>query len=182
MKIPDRVIEKSYLTELIAKCGVLFTIGLLLTGVILYYTSHQPLGPSYQDSFARLSQLKQEMLLKSIYIYCILMFLTIAGVVFTTVIYSHRVVGPMVGLNRITKQITAGDFTSRITLRKNDAIKPMASALNEMAQSYQNKILSIQAVSKDLKGLCQEPTSPDQAEKLVKKSAELQKIFANIEL
>ena len=135
-----QVISKSYITGLIAKCGLLFAAGLVLTGVILYFTSQQPLGPSYQETFARLSQLKQEMLVKSIITYFTLTLLIIAGVIFITVLYSHRVVGPIVGLKRTAKEIASGNFAQPAKLRETDAILPMAVAINSMREAYKQKL------------------------------------------
>ncbi len=135
-----KVISKSYLTGLILKCSLFFAAGLVITGVILYFTSQQPLGPSYHESFARLAQLKQEMLIKSLITYFTLTALIIAGIIFITVLYSHRVVGPLVGLKRTVQEIADGNLTQPARLRRKDAIKPMAEALNAMTETYKQKI------------------------------------------
>ena len=135
-----QVISRKYITSLIVKCSLLFAAGLILTGIILYYTSQQPLGPSYQETFARLSQLKEEMLIKSIIIYLSLTILIGVGVVFITVLYSHRVVGPLVSLTRASREIAAGDLGQPVKLRESDAIQPMATALNAMRDAYKQRI------------------------------------------
>ena len=135
-----QVISRAYITSLIVKCGLLFTGGLILTGIILYYTSQQPLGPSYQETFTRLSQLKQEMLIKSIITYVSLTLLIVAGVIFITVLYSHRVVGPLVSLKRTTQEIASGNLAQPARLRESDAIQPMATALNAMRDAYKQRI------------------------------------------
>nr|MBF0221216.1 HAMP domain-containing protein [Desulfobulbaceae bacterium] len=142
MKDPGsiQVISKSYLSGLIIKCGLFFAGGLVLTGIILYFSAHQPLGPSYQESFARLAQLKQEMLIKSITTYFTLTVLILTGVIFITVLYSHRVVGPLVGLSRTVKEIASGNLAQPAKLREKDAIQPMAEALNAMREAHSEKI------------------------------------------
>lgn len=135
-----QVISKSYLTGLIIKCGFFFAAGLVLTGIILYFTGQQPLGPSYQESFARLAQLKQEMLVKSIITYFSLTVLILVGVIFITVLYSHRVVGPMVSLKRTIQEIEDGDLSRPARLREKDAIQPMAEALNGMREAYKQRL------------------------------------------
>jgi HAMP domain-containing protein len=135
-----QVISRAYIIGLITRCGLLFAGGLIITGIILYFTSQQPLGPSYQETFARLSQLKQEMLIKSIITYLTLTLLILAGVIFITVFYSHRVVGPLVSLKRTTLEIASGNFAQPAKLREHDAIHPMAAALNAMRDAYKQKI------------------------------------------
>ena len=153
----NQVISKSYMSGLIIKCGLLFTAGPVLTGLVLYLSSHQPLGPSYQESFARLSQLKQEMLVKSIVIYLVLTTIITAGVVCITILYSHRVVGPLVGLRRVIKRINEGDFTTPAVLREKDVIKPMAEALNTMEESYRRRINELHGTVKAIKATLDAP-------------------------
>ena len=175
MNSENQIISKSYRTGLIIKCSLLFTGGLLLTGIILYLSSNQPLGPSYQESFARLAQLKHEMLIKSISIYCLTMLLIISGVIFITVIYSHRVVGPLVGLTRIVKAITSGDFTQVAHMRKEDAITLMADALNDMRDSCQTKLQNITRNTEELQTLLNNPNATELASELASKANEIRK-------
>jgi len=139
-----KVISKSYMTGLILRCGLFFAAGLVATGVILYYSAHQPLGPSYEESFARLAQLKDEMFFKSVIIYFLLILLILAGVIAIVVLYSHRVVGPTVSLKRTLGLLAGGDLTAKAKLRDRDAIQPMADAINEMTAAYKNRLAHIQ--------------------------------------
>lgn len=156
-----QVVSKAYITGFIVKCGLLFAAGLLLTGVILFFSAYQPLGLSYQESFSHLSRLKHEMLLKSILIYCLLMVLIIVGVTFVSVLYSHRVVGPMVGLLRVVKLLAAGDFTNFVHLRTKDAIKPMADTMNTMITTYREKIQVLQVHTQNMQRLVNQADSAE---------------------
>lgn len=163
----NQIIAKSYRTTLIIKCGLLFAAGLLVTGILLYFSVHQPLGPSYQESFARLAQLKHEMLLKSIIIYCLIMILAISGVVFITMRYSHRVVGPLIGLTRIIKAIASGDFTQPARLRQKDAITTMADALNNMRDTCCKRLQTINRQFDDLQTMLDSPDAASKATDII---------------
>ena len=52
---------------------------------------------------------------------------------------SHRVVGPLNRMKRILEAIGMGDFTQRITLRQGDALEDLAKAINQMAESLQQR-------------------------------------------
>ena len=52
---------------------------------------------------------------------------------------SHRIVGPMNRLKRMLEAIGQGDFSQRITLRKGDALEDLAAAINQMAESLQQR-------------------------------------------
>ena len=165
----SQVIAKSYLTGLVVKCGLIFAAGLLLTSAILYYSALQPLGPSYQESFARLAQLKHEMLIKSIITYCLLMVLTIGGIMFTAIIYSHRVIGPMVGIKRTIGQISSGNLRQEAVMRRKDAIKPMADALNSMVNSYSARISHIRQLQEELQAALELPDAAQRSRELTDK-------------
>lgn len=184
MKSPaeTKVISKSYLSGLIVKCGFLFTAGLILTGVILFFSAQQPLGPSYQESFTRLAQLKQEMLYKSILIYLVIMLVVMAGVVFITVHYSHRVVGPMIGLKRILGLIKNGDLTTPAVLRTKDAIKPMADALNDLMDSYKKTLKDLRSDVGELQSMTTKEINQPQCAVIRKKIHSITGTLANLKL
>jgi len=179
MSNQNQIIAKSYRTGLIIKCGLLFAVGLLLTGLFLFFSAHHPMGPSYQESFARLAQLKHEMLVKSVLIYSLLMILTIAGVVFTTTIYSHRVVGPLVGLLRVIKAIGQGDFTQAAHLRKKDAITSMADSINDMRDSCRQKITNVIRQTEELQTILSSPNAGELGPELAAKAQEIKRTIKN---
>ncbi|MDD5758640.1 MAG: methyl-accepting chemotaxis protein [Desulfobulbaceae bacterium] len=177
-----QVISKSYMSGLFLKCGLFFTAGLLLTGIILYFSAHQPLGPTYQESFSRLAQLKEEMLMKSIITYCLITALILAGVVFITVIYSHRVVGPLVGIKRVVKAVTAGDLTQAVHIRKKDAIQPMATALNTLIDSYRLKIQLIDQQVKSLQDSLNRPGDQPQPSEIAAQAKKISDTLTSLHL
>jgi len=168
------------MTGLIVKCGLLFTAGLVITGIVLYLTSHQPLGPSYQESFARLAQLKREMLTKSIVIYLVLTAIIMAGVICVTMLYSHRVVGPLVGLRRVISAINGGDLTAKAVLREKDAIKPMADAINDMVTAYRQRVAGLDSAVQEMKQALDAPG--DNHAKLQETAGQLRKIMDELTL
>lgn len=177
-----QVIPKSYLSGLIVKCGLLFAGGLLLTGAILYLTNHQPLGPSYQESFTRLAQIKAELLTKSIIIYCLLTTMILVGVIFITMIYSHRIVGPLVGIKRVVQAIASGDLSQKARLRQKDAIKPMAEALNTLSSTYTSKITLIDQHAKAMQELLDRPGDPPQGKEIIEQAKAIKDITSQMRL
>lgn len=177
-----QVISKSYLSGLFLKSGLFFAGGLLLTGIILYFSTQQPLGPSYQESFARLAQLKEEMLTKSIITYCLITSMILAGVIFITVIYSHRVVGPLVGIKRAIHAIANGDLTQSVRLRQKDAIKPMAEALNNLTASYKTKLQQMAQQAETLQQMLEHPGDPAQSAEIAAQAKAIKDICSTLHL
>lgn len=170
------------MSGLFLKCGLFFTAGLLLTGIILYFSAHQPLGPTYQESFTRLAQLKEEMLLKSIVIYCVITALILAGVVFITIIYSHRVVGPLVGIKRVIKAVSAGDLTQAVHIRQKDAIQPMATALNTLIETYRFKIQLVDQQVKSLQDSLDRPGDQPHPSEIAAQAKTINDTLASLQL
>ncbi len=55
-------------------------------------------------------------------------------VLVVSVVYVHRMVGPMVAFRRHLEALKNGDYGSRVNLRKNDAFMELQDDLNELAE------------------------------------------------
>jgi methyl-accepting chemotaxis protein len=148
--VDKQVIPKSYLRGFVIRGSFLFTAGLILISTILYYSSQQTFGPSYQGSFVRLAQLQHEMLYKSMLIYFAVMLVVSVGVAFITMVYSHRVVGPLIAFKRVIGLIALGDLTDQVVLRSHDVIKPAAESFNCMIGSYRNILDDLRNKTREL--------------------------------
>lgn len=60
------------------------------------------------------------------------------------VIFSHRVAGPLVNIERTLKAIGDGDLSRRVVLRKKDELRALEISVNEMASSLSDKFLEIE--------------------------------------
>lgn len=52
---------------------------------------------------------------------------------------THRYYGPLVSIERFVDQITQGDFTKRVLIRKKDELHRLVEKLNTMADALENK-------------------------------------------
>jgi len=62
----------------------------------------------------------------------------VVGVGALTIIYTHRLAGPMVAFKKHIDELKAKNFSSRVSLRKNDQFQDLASKLNELAASMES--------------------------------------------
>jgi methyl-accepting chemotaxis protein len=62
----------------------------------------------------------------------------VVGVGALTIIYTHRLAGPMVAFKKHIDELKATNFSSRVSLRKNDQFQDLASKLNELAASMES--------------------------------------------
>lgn len=56
-----------------------------------------------------------------------------------SIIYTHRLVGPTIAFKRHIAALKAGDFSSRIKLRKHDAFTEIAEELNSLAETLEKR-------------------------------------------
>jgi nitrogen fixation/metabolism regulation signal transduction histidine kinase len=52
---------------------------------------------------------------------------------------SHRIVGPMIQIQRVLERVSQGKFESRIQLRKNDYLHELAENINNLIDDFENK-------------------------------------------
>ena len=57
-----------------------------------------------------------------------------------SVIYSHQTAGPAYKLEKSIKRITDGDLTFQVSLRRNDNLKELATALNELLNKFRTTL------------------------------------------
>ena len=57
-----------------------------------------------------------------------------------SVIYSHQTAGPAYKLEISIKRITDGDLTFQVSLRRNDNLKELATALNELLNKFRTTL------------------------------------------
>jgi methyl-accepting chemotaxis protein len=128
----------------------------------------QPLGPSYGESFRILSTFKQEILFQSILIYAFTIGVVLAGIVAITLLYSHRVVGPIYRLNMFVKRIAEGDVSKTTSLRQKDVIHSLADEINTMVLSYQTTLNALKEKNNKLVQLTklEEKEKNDEPERL----------------
>ncbi|MFH1061310.1 MAG: HAMP domain-containing protein [Candidatus Omnitrophota bacterium] len=55
--------------------------------------------------------------------------------IFTTIIFSHKVAGPVYRLQQAAMQVVRGDLTSNVHLRRDDELKNLSSAFNSVVDN-----------------------------------------------
>ncbi len=128
----------SFNKTLLKILGIFILFSLLSTWV-LYKNLHIPLGPHYAAAHYSIAQLKDSLILKTIIINLGFFVFTAVGVSLLGIFYSHRIAGPLFKVKQYARILGGGAFNERICFRKKDAIHTLATELNEMAQSCQDR-------------------------------------------
>ncbi len=63
-------------------------------------------------------------------------------VTIVSLITSHRIFGPLQRIQEYIKKVGEGNFEEKIGIRRSDDLKPLADALNEMAENLKRRVRS----------------------------------------
>ncbi len=174
----SQVIESSYLRNVVIKCFFIFVAGLIATAAIFYVMMQQPIGPTYGAGFKMLAALQQDIFYKSILIYASTVLLVIICIIVITLLYSHRVAGPVYRLTLFARQLRDGNFQSGVNLRRSDVVQPLAGEMNLMSEKFHRTLNDINWKIDELEQLT-DKVGKDEKEKLAKIEERAEKI-ANI--
>jgi len=80
----------------------------------------------------------------------VLIFVNVIIVFIVSVMYSHQTAGPAYKLEKSIKRISEGDLTFEVSLRRNDNLKELAAALNELLKKFRVTLAKAKTLSDDI--------------------------------
>lgn len=145
---PLKAIRTLVSVKLLMKIATLLTAGVVLSGTVFYLIARKILlSPSYGEIVANVEIYKDMVLSRSIFIYAIFTILTLIGIVILSVIYSHRIAGPLQRVKAVSRELAKGNFDINVRLRKHDVIHPLADSINHMAEQYKARYTKLKDVT-----------------------------------
>ena len=63
-------------------------------------------------------------------------------ILYSTVVYTHRVYGPLVAIKRFIGDLGEGNFAGRLQIRKKDELQDLVESLNRLAERLENGVLT----------------------------------------
>ena len=121
-----------------ARFVILFVfISSILTGGVIFLVTFLLMGEKLASVYP------QERLIpifRSVYVWAFLSLASMLPLIFYgSIVFSHRLVGPLPKIYRLLKEIGQGNFDQKLVLRQNDELKELADAINEMTQNLKNR-------------------------------------------
>jgi methyl-accepting chemotaxis protein len=181
-------INKSYFYRLAAICIMIIIAAAILAGAFLYISLYKESGSSYAESYGIITGLRGELFHKSAYLYFTTLFFIIIGTTAISLLFSHRVAGPLYRLGVFSRKAASGDLSESVTLRQKDAIYPIADDMNNIMVTYREVLEQLDAKTKEIREMSStvEPSAViaerEILEKLSKKVYELNGILSRIKL
>ena len=121
-----------------ARFVILFVfLASILTSVTIFFTTFIMLGEKLAAVYP---QGRLVEIFKSVYLAFFIDMLVILPVIFAgSIVFSHRIAGPLPKIYRTLQEIGNGNFNQRLVLRKHDELMELAEAINQMAADLKDR-------------------------------------------
>lgn len=152
--------EKTFKLRFGLKLCLLTIAGMLAVTIFLYFATSKSLGDSYGQAIYAIYDLKIRifpLVFASFYTIFILAVVTCA-IALISVLFSHKIAGPLYRIERNLEQIGSGDLTVDTAFRGNDQLTALAGEINGMVRSLNHLARSCGDAVADIK-MCEDRLS-----------------------
>ncbi len=150
MGIPETV-RKSYSYRLTARGIMIIAACAAASAFIVFFSLYRQPAKSYAENYFIIAELRRQLLNRAAVIYLVTSFFIAAGVAVITLLYSHRVAGPLHRLGMFARTVAAGDLSGEVKLRRHDVIHPLADDFNGVAKTYREILVQLDIMIAELK-------------------------------
>lgn len=112
----------------------------------------------------------------------VLVFVNVIIVFIVSVMYSHQTAGPAYKLEKSIKRITEGDLTFEVSLRRNDNLKELATALNDLLKKFRVTLAKAKTLSEDIGVKLESLESDDRFKGLAVNASELRELIKQFKI
>lgn len=112
----------------------------------------------------------------------LLVFVNVIIIFIVSVMYSHQTAGPAYKLEKSIKRIAEGDLTFEVSLRRNDNLKELAVALNDLLKKFRNTLTKAKTLSVDLAEKLDGMENDAKFKQLAQNAAELTKLIEEFKI
>lgn len=174
-------IKKQFQAKFIVKFCALVVLGALISGFVIYAMSKSTVTTTFENSRLMIKStadyILPAVLLGSVVVIISIGLATIAVTLFT----SHKIAGPLYRMEKDVAEVAGGNLTKRFNLRRGDEVRPLAEALDAMAQSLRSRMLAVrrclEELDAELAKSCKD-APPEVREKAAALKRELDKFIA----
>jgi methyl-accepting chemotaxis protein len=111
-----------------------------------------------------------------------LVFVNVIIIFIVSVMYSHQTAGPAYKLEQSIQRIADGDLTFEVQLRKNDNLKELAIALNNLLKKFRETLAKSKSLSDDIAVKLDSINDSERFGELAKRAAELQVLIEQFKI
>lgn len=136
-------IKKDFQGKFILRFFLTIFVGAVIFTAILSIFSAHTITITYEDSYLRLDKTPKALFKEIIRSYGVYIFLLGIIISSLSLFLSHRIAGPLFRFERSVEEITKGNLSFRISLRRRDEAKELAHMINEMIETLSCQIRDV---------------------------------------
>ena len=160
-------IKKKFQFNFIFRFLLLLLLEAALIAGLFMYISSNTLTTGYMDSVLKIESTPNFFFLPFLLIMLIVAIgIGIAAMV-VFIMLSHRIAGPLYRFEKDLEDISSGDLTKRISLRKTDQLTELKESLNVLIDSFDHRMARIRSHVAELKELVDKRGDPAKINRLV---------------
>lgn len=112
----------------------------------------------------------------------LLVMVNVIIVIIISILYSHSFAGPAYKLEKSIQKIANGDLTLEIRLRKNDSLKEVAAAINQMLAKFRETIAAAKYLANDITDKLKSFENDEKFKPLIKSAEELKQHISHFRI
>lgn len=143
--------------------------GLMVTDVLLYYTTNHGIGESYYEAMVILNTAKHTTMITTLTVNAVVHLIILVVTLTAAIILTHRISGPMYRFEQFARTVGGGDLSVNIKLRDNDYMKQQANELNSAITAMRERMKTVAEYSAAMRDKLDslDGKDPVEAEKLL---------------
>ncbi len=150
------ILKKGFITRLVLLILLVFIVFSSVSGLFLYFNTYRSLDTSYSTSISIISEIKEELLARTLTISSVFYLFILIGIVLLSVLYTHRIAGPLQRIKLFAGAVTGGDLSTALKFRKKDAIHSFGDSLNSMNEGWRERVLALTSYAGQLEDAVKE--------------------------
>ena len=139
----NELIPLEFQTRFLLRFSLAVLIIFAAASLVFYLLVNARLGESYFNSIRLLSHINRSLLKYLLYSLSFQFVFIALATLFITLFASHKIVGPLVRLERICLQIAKGEFPEKFRIRSKDQIQGLAQSMDRCLQELRERMKNI---------------------------------------
>ena len=144
-------IDQDFQNRFILKFCALVVAGTAVTIVALYFLSRHSTSVAFVDARVKVMTTADFLLPLMVQTLIIVMGFVSAATVVVTLYVSHKIAGPLYRFKQTFRELTVGNFTRPVTLRKGDQLLDVAGDFNRMIMVLSTQLVEAKKILQTLK-------------------------------
>ncbi len=133
-------IRREFQGKFVLRFFLAILIGAVIFTLIFSLFSAHTITVTYEDSTLKIDHTPRALFVEIVRAYGVYIFLLGLGISLVSLFLSHRIAGPVYRLEKTLEEVATGNLSQRITLRKNDDLKELATSTNKMIRVLSGRI------------------------------------------